>query len=176
MAEFRYTIDSTDGEPIPVRVEPNDSGYRIEVNGRAYQITAQLLSDGQLNLVVDGQQAQGYVVATRQADQDLRLVWLGGQSWSLLRHEGRQRRRDKRLAAAEGALTAAMPGQVRAVLVTVGDQVAAGAPLVILEAMKMELRVTAPKAGVVAKVHCAVDEVVKRGQRLVELAAPGGEP
>ena len=68
-----------------------------------------------------------------------------------------------------GALAATMPGQVRDVLVAVGDTVARGEPLVILEAMKMEMRVTAPEEGQVTNVLCAVGDVVDRGQRLIEI-------
>ncbi len=46
-----------------------------------------------------------------------------------------------------GGLLATMPGRVLAVLVKAGDEVAKGAPLVVLEAMKMEQTITAPSAG-----------------------------
>ena len=49
------------------------------------------------------------------------------------------------------------------------DTVARGAPLVLLEAMKMELRLTAPQDGQVSKIYCAPGQVVERGQRLVEI-------
>ncbi len=50
-------------------------------------------------------------------------------------------------ADAHGGLRATMPGRVLAVLVKAGDEVARGAPLVVLEAMKMEQTVTAPFGG-----------------------------
>jgi biotin carboxyl carrier protein len=62
-----------------------------------------------------------------------------------------------------------MPGLVREVLATEGAAVKRGDTLVVLEAMKMELRLTAPYAGRVRRVHCAAGQVVERGQRLVEL-------
>jgi len=51
------------------------------------------------------------------------------------------------------SLSAPMPGQVIALLVTEGQVVRAGAPLVILEAMKMEHTIRAPHDGVVAAIH-----------------------
>ena len=48
-----------------------------------------------------------------------------------------------------------MPATVRTVLVKVGDEVAEGETLVVLEAMKMELPLRAPKAGRVAEIRCA---------------------
>jgi len=52
----------------------------------------------------------------------------------------------------------------------VGDAVALGQTLVILEAMKMEIRVPAPHAGRVAAISVREGQVVDRGQALVELA------
>jgi 3-methylcrotonyl-CoA carboxylase alpha subunit len=73
---------------------------------------------------------------------------------------------------AQGGLTAPMPGRVLAVQVKPGQRVARGAPLMILEAMKMEHTVTAPADGVVAAVLCAEGEQVKEGAELLKLAPP----
>jgi len=68
-----------------------------------------------------------------------------------------------------GGLTAPMPGRIIAVLVNTGDSVARGAPLVVMEAMKMEHTVTAPVAGRVERVECTVGEQVKEGVELLVL-------
>jgi 3-methylcrotonyl-CoA carboxylase alpha subunit len=62
--------------------------------------------------------------------------------------------------AVAGGLTAPMPGKVVKVLVVVGQEVAANAPLVVLEAMKMEHTVRAAAAGTVRAVHVAVGDQV----------------
>ena len=54
-----------------------------------------------------------------------------------------------------------------------GEHVDDGQTLVLLEAMKMELAVTAPGAGVVTGVLVAAGELVSRGQALVELDGDG---
>ena len=61
-------------------------------------------------------------------------------------------------------------GMVIQVPAEAGQAVEAGQVLVVLEAMKMETRVTAPCAGTVAKVHVGAGISVKAGQELVELA------
>lgn len=66
-------------------------------------------------------------------------------------------------------LEAPMPSQVIAVLVAPGAEVAAGAPLLLLEAMKMELPLRAPRAARVRAVHCRVGERVGPGRALVDL-------
>ncbi|KAG2439506.1 hypothetical protein HXX76_004860 [Chlamydomonas incerta] len=70
---------------------------------------------------------------------------------------------------AGGSVASPMPGRVVAVMVAEGDAVSAGAPLVALEAMKMEHRVTAPRAGVVESVLAAPGLQVAQGQVLVVL-------
>lgn len=70
-----------------------------------------------------------------------------------------------------GGLTAPMNASVVAVSVAVGDAVEAGAPLVVLEAMKMEHSIRAPRAGVVAALFCSPGELVAEGTPLVELEA-----
>ena len=62
-----------------------------------------------------------------------------------------------------------MPATVTAVLVHPGDRVAAGEPLVRLEAMKMELVVAAPRAGRVATIDCREGEIVQPGRPLFTL-------
>jgi acetyl-CoA/propionyl-CoA carboxylase biotin carboxyl carrier protein len=76
-----------------------------------------------------------------------------------------------RPVAAHGgsAVTAPMPGTVIRVEVEPGDEVEARRPLVVLEAMKMEIPVHSPFAGTVSAVHVAAGDRVAGGELLVEL-------
>jgi 3-methylcrotonyl-CoA carboxylase alpha subunit len=64
-----------------------------------------------------------------------------------------------------------MPGKVIAVLVSAGATVERGAPLVIMEAMKMEHTITAPAAGTVQEILYAVGEQVAEGADLIRFDA-----
>jgi biotin carboxyl carrier protein len=77
--------------------------------------------------------------------------------------------------APTGSLLAPMPGLVLRVLADVGATVAAGQPLVVLEAMKMEQTVTAPADGVVAELRAKAGEQVAAGQILAVVDAQGQE-
>ena len=68
-----------------------------------------------------------------------------------------------------GHLAAPMSGTVVAVPVKPGDKVERGAPLMILEAMKMEHTIVAPATGVVAAVHYRAGDRVAEGAALVDL-------
>ena len=73
------------------------------------------------------------------------------------------------IAWREGHLRAPMSGMVVAVLVEAGANVARGAPLMVLEAMKMEHTVAAPAAGRIAAVHFRVGDRVQEGVDLVDV-------
>ncbi len=66
-----------------------------------------------------------------------------------------------------GAVKALMPGTVREVRVKVGEQVAAGAVLLMLEAMKMQNEIKAPHAGVVKRIAVAPGQTVNNGDVLI---------
>jgi propionyl-CoA carboxylase alpha chain len=80
---------------------------------------------------------------------------------------------DTDAADAAGSLAAPMPGKVVEVRVTVGERVEAGTVLVILEAMKMEQRVTAPAAGTVREIYAAAGEQIEAGRVLAVVEADG---
>lgn len=68
------------------------------------------------------------------------------------------------------SMSAPMPGVVLKILVAVGDDVVKGTPLLILEAMKMEHQITAPRDGKVASINCKEGEMVQPGLDLVTLS------
>ena len=73
------------------------------------------------------------------------------------------------LLNSSNALTAPMPGKIIAVNAKAGDAVKAGDPLIIMEAMKMEMTLEAPRDGIVAEVNAAVDALVTDGEMLLAL-------
>ncbi|HVR38797.1 MAG TPA: biotin/lipoyl-containing protein [Thermoanaerobaculia bacterium] len=67
------------------------------------------------------------------------------------------------------SMTAPMPGVVLKILVAVGDVVVKGAPLIILEAMKMEHLIVATHDGRVKAINCTEGELVQPGVELIEI-------
>jgi 3-methylcrotonyl-CoA carboxylase alpha subunit len=106
-------------------------------------------------------------IATVVAEGDLRHVFVPGSRSRLVRIDPLARTGE--VEEAGGHLTAPMSGTVVAVLVKTGDRVDKGAPLVVLEAMKMEHTIVAPAAGRVAVIHFGVGERVGEGADLVDL-------
>jgi 3-methylcrotonyl-CoA carboxylase alpha subunit len=71
---------------------------------------------------------------------------------------------------AEGSLTAPMPGKVVAIFTEKGQRVEKGAPLLVIEAMKMEHTIVAPVAGIVDEILFGVGDQVTDGAQLLRLA------
>ena len=72
-------------------------------------------------------------------------------------------------SAGPGVLPAPMAGTVKEVKVTAGEQVSAGQLVVVMEAMKMDIDVTAPAAGTVAEVHVSPGDNRAAGQPLLTI-------
>ncbi len=164
-----------EGEVHAVQVEKIGEGWRVILGSgdaaRAYTVAALGTQQGRLALDVDGTRHLAHVVPGQGKLRTDRFVAVDGATWTLSVTEPGGRRQPGSRETTGGSLTAGMPGQVLDVLVRVGDEVAQGQTLVLLEAMKMELRITAPLAGTVTAVHCRAGETVDRGQRLVEVEA-----
>lgn len=166
MADFLF---NTGNETVAVHATATDNGYQFQIGERLYQVQTTQSGDGQLKLIVDGIHHQVAVVAGRGNRAQERKVWFAGQTWMLEKVDADQPGQHGTAVQVDGLLTAAMPGQVRELLVVQGDTVVAGTPLAILEAMKMETRVTAPIDGTITAIHCTVGDVVERGQLLLEI-------
>ncbi|MDQ4124476.1 MAG: carbamoyl phosphate synthase, partial [Actinomycetota bacterium] len=76
-------------------------------------------------------------------------------------------------AASGGDVVSPMQGTILKVLVAVGDEVEAGQPLVVLEAMKMENEIAAPGGGVVEEVNAVVGKTAGAGEVLVRVGSSG---
>jgi len=76
----------------------------------------------------------------------------------------------------EGRLVAPINGKVALVSAKAGDRVAAGSPIVVIEAMKMEHTLAAPQTLTVKAVHVAAGDQVSPGQLLVEFDRAGAPP
>ena len=69
----------------------------------------------------------------------------------------------------QGCVTTAMPGTIVEVKVKAGDKVQAGFPVLVIEAMKMENEIQAPKSGVVVAVHVKKGDSVTPDESLLEI-------
>lgn len=162
--KFEYQVEQ---EIKTVTVERHSHHFRVVIDEQVYTVVVRQQEPGVLDLEVDGRQWRAYV-AHEGARQ---YVAVAGDTWVLERPRPEQQRGQATGAVPDtGSLVeATMPGLVREVLAVEGAEVKRGDTLVVLEAMKMELRLTAPYAGQVRRVHCIAGQVVERGEVLVEI-------
>ncbi len=158
-----------DERTVEVIAHYRPGGYLFELPGGTIAASGKTDGAGDLIACLDGHQSRATVV--RQGRH--LTIMPPGRSYGLTLD-------DPAALAAEqetvgGKLAAPMPGKVIAVSVEDGAQVKRGAPLVTLEAMKMEHTITAPRDGTVSRVHFRVGDLVSEGEELIAFdAAEGG--
>jgi biotin carboxyl carrier protein len=99
-------------------------------------------------------------------------LWLGagGRTWSL-RLEEPWEAGSRGTGGSHGPVLAPMPGTLSKVLVAVGDAVVEGQPVAVIEAMKMELVLRSPAAGVVSEVHLTAPRQVRLNEAILAITA-----
>ena len=117
--------------------------------------------DGNALVVTLGGVSTSYVYA-----HDGTAVWLGVEGHAVAVREQQLLAAASTAGTSDGTVTAPMPGTVTVVRASVGDQVTAGTPLLVVEAMKMEHVLTAPIDGTVTELGVTVGHQVRLDERL----------
>lgn len=159
---YRYQWN---GQNFDITLERRGSGFRVLVDGQTYDLELIDNQPGQLSLRFEGKPVTLYWAAG------------GGKKWIsyqgctyLLEKPSPQAALREGQASAQNVLRSPMPAQVRAVLVAEGQEVEKGETLLLLEAMKMEIRIQAPHPGRIARLAAVQGQQVDRDAVLVELA------
>lgn len=113
--------------------------------------------------VKDGDRHVRVAVAS---DGNATWVFLDGHVWKVDDGGGSGRRGKAR---GESSVMAPMPATVIAIHTAPGKTVSEGDTIIVLEAMKMELPIKAPRSGVVTAINCATGDLVQPGINLVEI-------
>ena len=156
----RLAFRDGDAERV-LAVHYRPGGYELVVNGKRFCASGELDGAGGLLAEVDGRRFPATVV---RHGGDLVVLMKGG-SHRLHLVDPLEAMADE--AEATGRIVAPMPGKVVQVSVTAGERVQRGAPLIVLEAMKMEHRLTATAGGTIAGLFCAPGDLVEEGAELV---------
>lgn len=139
----------------------------IEIDGLPHQVDIQNIDGYSLfSLLLDN---RSYELIVEREGQEFRIL-LEGEMYTLYVTDERARRlmeAPARAPSGEVAVKAPMPGLVVAVPVISGQEVKIGQGLIILEAMKMENELRAPRAGSVKAIRVSPGQVVDKDQVLV---------
>jgi biotin carboxyl carrier protein len=159
---YAVTIE---GKSYRLELTRQASGWNCRVDGRPVHIDAVLSRRDVLSLVIDG---TAYEVKREAGASDLHF-WVGSARYAAEVRDPRSLRARKEAAAAvQGSrkLVAPMPGRIVRVLVSEKDQVEAGQGMVVIEAMKMQNELKAPKKGMVRKMTAVEGANVNAGDVL----------
>jgi 3-methylcrotonyl-CoA carboxylase alpha subunit len=148
---------------LTVRAHYRAVGYALDLPGGKVEAEATLAADGAIAARIGAARCQGRVVR-REAEC---LVFLDGATHRLTLID--PRRASAAGAPTTGKILAPMPGTVTKLLVAPGAAVTKGSVLAIVEAMKMEHAVKAPRDGKVKAVHFAAGDQVTDGAELLVL-------
>jgi 3-methylcrotonyl-CoA carboxylase alpha subunit len=159
----RFDLESQGTHHIARLERTHDGANRLAIGDQRWLFSAVSRGDGAHDVTLDQQRHRLTVYAT-------------GERFSIFSAQGSAQLQeiDPIAHAGEGAseggrLTAPMPGKVIAFLAKAGDTVKQGQPLAVMEAMKMEHTITAPRDGTVAELLYAVGDQVGEGGELLRL-------
>jgi biotin carboxyl carrier protein len=159
------TYDITiDGKNHRLDLNRADGRWSCRLDGREVEIDAVLARPDVLSLRIGN---HAYEVKCERVAGDTHL-WVGSARIAVEVRDPRSLRGRVRAVDDHGTrrLTAPMPGKIVRVLVTQGDQVDAGAGVLVVEAMKMQNEIKSPKKGTIQKILVGEGAAVNAGDVL----------
>ena len=163
---MRYRFQSRQ-QVFEVALEREGDTYLANIDGQPYRLEILDLQPGVLSLRFEG--------------KPITLYWAADGSQKWISRDGCTYRLEKpapRTAHPQSdgggqAVTAPMPAQVREIQVSEGDRVQKGQPILLLEAMKMEIQIKAPAGGQVERLLVKNGQAVDKDQVLAEITEIG---
>jgi biotin carboxyl carrier protein len=149
---------------LDVTITRGNGNYVVEVDGVRYDVDVHKLEGDFFSILTGGKSYEVSVEATRDG---YRVRHGAAVQLVTLSDPGRQARETMREAQGPESVRSVMPGKVVRLLVNEGDTVAAGQGIVVVEAMKMENEIAAPKSGRVSSIAVAPDQAVEAGAELL---------
>jgi biotin carboxyl carrier protein len=143
--KFAMSISGTDHE---LEVTQEQDAYRFQVDGKPIEADVVRIAPDTLSILLKGESytvrlgAQGGIVV---GERHYAAAVIDTRSW-------RSRQQSAATGSGPQKLTASMPGKVVRVLATLGARICAGQGVVVVEAMKMQNEVRAPRDGTVSSV------------------------
>lgn len=160
-----YPVTGPDFSYAVAAVSGADSSLRVTLGDQVVELSITPTGSGEGRCRAASGRSHQFMYAW--VDRQLQL-WLDGYLFIFQRVE-RQRRGGPPTGDRGNLVIAPMPGTVIQVMVRAGDRVERDQPLLVLESMKMELVIGAPRDGVVREVPVAEGSPVEQGARLLEL-------
>ena len=144
------------------RVQRQPGSDHVLVDGQAFQVQAD--GEGRFRVNLDGQAQRVHAVA----DGDCVFVQWRGRAWRIDRLDA-TRASASAAGSGAGACQAPMPGVVVSLQATVGQRVAEGDALLVIESMKLQMTITATCSGKLSQLPLAAGQTFQRGAVLAQV-------
>jgi biotin carboxyl carrier protein len=163
--KFRVEVN---GESLVLDLQPNGARTAYTLRGDAEQggyASIEEVMPGVFSVLLDDRSLQVNVSPHAQGLE----VWVGLERYFISLADARDRAANDKPAEAEGPveIRAQMPGKIIKLLADAGSAVTAGQGLIVVEAMKMQNEVKAPKDGTLTRMHVAEGVTVNAGDPLL---------
>jgi len=151
---------------LDVTIEKQNGGYVVDVDGVRYEVDSHKLEADFYSILTDG---KSYEVSVEPTRDGYRVRHGAAEQMVTLTDPGRQARDEREDSSGIETVVSVMPGKIVRVLVCEGDAVEAGQGLVVVEAMKMENEIAAPRAGSVNSIAVETGQTVEGGAELLRI-------
>jgi biotin carboxyl carrier protein len=164
MSKLTITIDGYTFEVELSEMPENGSGFEVTVNGKVMRLL-------ELNPAVSARQAEWFIIDGRPYEVliDPALHWIQSHNSIFSLEIQDLESKVSRPQTGDGRIKAPIPGKISQVMVTPGDAVQAGQPLLVLEAMKMENEIRASRSGVLKTLKVTPGQSVSLHEVLAEI-------
>lgn len=167
---MKFTVE-VNGREREVEIEAAGEGIRARLEGREHRIELRPVDGlGQFAALVDG---RAFALSVDEEGEGRLRVGLAGEGYAVSVEDERERASrmaDRRsLDAGPRVVKSVIPGIVVTLLAKEGEEIEAGSPLLLLEAMKMQNEIPAPCGGRIERFHVRPGETVAAGAPLATL-------
>jgi 3-methylcrotonyl-CoA carboxylase alpha subunit len=149
-------------------IQKKNEHYQAKVGEQNFELKAISITPNCIMLIDENRTQRIYLAATKEKT----FIHLNGRQYIVDHPQQKEKtsyQSDEHLAEADHGIYAPMPGKILKIFVQENQAVAAKQNLVIVEAMKMEHSVRAPRNGIVKKLNFKEGDLVDTGQEILEL-------
>jgi len=160
--KYRLSIDRKDDFSEETAIDVAKNTYRVKIHEKTQGGDIRLISVNNKLL---------WVKVSRRPDGLPSKVMLNGTAYpvEIEKVESTRFKPEAPRKQVEGRVSAILPGQITRIYVNAGEKVRSGQPLLVLEAMKMENEITAPRDGIVHALNVRPEQLVSKGELLLEI-------
>lgn len=139
--------------------EKDQNTFRVSVGDRSYDVSAEFITKDELLIKIDGK-VYNVVVSSNLVSHS---VYVNGRLFRVEKRSALKILREEKGRLKKKDVKITMPGRVVQIMAGEGDEVQAGQPVLVLEAMKMQNEIKSPQAGKICRLNFRAGDYVEAG-------------